>query len=124
MLYSVGTLKYDKGNRLVLNTSIGMADFYRSLIPKHIEFNRPRYKPHATVVRGKYEDPWMMEFWGKYEGEKITYEYEPYVYIDHTYIWLKVNCKRLEEIRLELGLNRCRDKFKWFHITIGNTKNI
>lgn len=120
---STGKLNYGKGWRLALDVDPGIGAYYRSLIPKHIKWNIPRYYPHITVVRDKYETPPKPEKWMAYQGHKIRFEYDPYIHIDDTYIWLSCFCKKLEEIRLELGLNRCRDRFKWFHLTIANRKN-
>lgn len=63
-----------------------------------------RYEPHITVVRTGKDIVKNKEFWGKYEGELITFKYSPIVDCDDKRFWLNVYSVRLEEIRLELGL--------------------
>ena len=121
---SKGFLRYGRSKRLVVEVDEELARYYRSLIPKHISYNIPLHPPHITVIRGKYEAPKDMKRWGAREGELIEFEYDHYVQIGKLYIWLSVECKTLEEIRAELGLDACFDKFKWFHITLANMKNI
>lgn len=109
---------------MCLDVCEDLARYYRALIPKYWRYNIPRYKPHATIVRGKYEDVSSHEKWGIHEGRQIEFSYRPYVMHDELYIWLRVDCLELEKLRAELGLDRCFDKFKWFHITIGNFKGL
>jgi len=117
-----GFLKYGEGNRLVVDVNPELTRLYRSFLPKHIKFNIPRYYPHITVVRGKYETPPNKEFWFKYRGKKINFEYSPEIQIGKTYIWIPVRSEEIKNVRLELGLDYCFDKFKGYHITIANTK--
>lgn len=117
-----GILRYNEGDRLVVDIDVGLAEYYRSFIPNSISFNIPMYPPHITVVRGRYESPPDRTHWGTREGEEIEFEYENDIQIGRLYIWLPVQCKELEEIRYSLGLDRCFDKFKGFHITIANMK--
>lgn len=131
MFQSVGTLKYEKiegyGFRLVLEIDPGIALFYRSLIPKWYKASSLRARPHITVVRKIA--PKNLNLWGKYEGEKVEFWYDPDIKTDGvTYWWLNAYSKRLEEIALELGV--CfRHKGKppegfdtiW-HTTIANMK--
>jgi len=124
MFTSIGQLTYHDGWRSVLDIDEGLAEYYRNQIPRTIAFNKPFYNSHITVVRGKYETPINKDIWGKYEGDIIEFKYDHSLRIDETYIWIKVECKRLESIRLELGLNNCYDRFKGFHITVANRKNI
>jgi len=119
-----GTLKYGSGNRLVVDISPEMARFYRSFIPKCVKFNPPKYYPHIIVVRGKYETPPNKHLWGKYQGQKVKFEYSPYIMIDRVYIWLSVRSEEIKAVRRELGLNDCFDRFKGYHITIANRKNV
>ena len=122
MFESSGKLEYGDGWRLVLSIDEELARYYRSQIPRDIKFNIPMYPPHVTVVRGKHETPVNQDLWGKYEGEIVKFKYGHELHMDDTYIWLSVQCFRFEEIRLELGLRRCFDMFKWFHITVANLK--
>lgn len=121
---SQGKLSYEKGNRLVAYVNDDLTHFYRSLIPKYIYFNTPKYYPHITIVRGKYEVPLNKKVWNKYNGEKIEFRYSPNIQIDNLYIWIPVESKDIKNIRRELGLPDYPHIFKTYHITIGNKKNI
>ena len=107
----------------------GIADFYRSLIPKWLPVNKTRYDPHVTIVREAKEEPVHKEHWGKYEGEKVPFLYSPEVQTGKVYYWMNVFCKRLEDIRIELGLPVVSQYTlppegfrKCFHCTIANSK--
>lgn len=129
---STGILRYssDKlGFRLVAEASPGIAAFYRALVPKSLSIQKPRWPAHCTVVRIGKEEPKDFTAWGRYEGEIVTFNYDPYVHVDEMYYWLNVWCDRFVEIRTELGM---RPKSRWtlppsgshqcFHMTIGNKK--
>jgi len=130
---SKGTLRYshtgDAGFKLVLEVDPGIASFCRSMMPKYITLNPQRYAPHISVVR--HEHSVNMEYWGKYEGQQVEFEYTNYVHNGRVYWWINAFSTRLEEIRAELGLT-VHDKYtqppdgytKCFHITLGNTKPI
>lgn len=74
---------------------------------------------HVSVVR-QFENR-DIRYWGKYEGEQIEIEYWLPIYTDSLYCWLDCASKRIEEIRLELGLQAHRIGGV-FHITISNFK--
>lgn len=117
---STGILEYGNGNsglKLTVKIDPNIYFYYRSLIPKAICLNHQKFEPHISVVRK--EIPQNMNFWGKYEKEKVEFEYDSFVYHGEIYYWLNAYSKRLEEIRLELGLPLSR---KIFHITLGNIK--
>lgn len=131
MLYKTqGTIRYsvvDIGHKLIVEVDQGIVDLYRSLIPKSRCVQRQMYPAHISVVRK--ETPKNLEFWGKYEGELVDFWYDNEIHWGQVYYWLNAFSKKLEEIRIELGLSvsseytRPPDSFeKVFHITIGNTK--
>ena len=132
MLYkSTGVLRYseDKGYKLIVVIDKQIARYYRSLIPKWYVVQGTRYDPHITVVRSYKETPPDLTAWGKYEGQEIEFLYDSTIQMSENYYWLNILCKRLEEIRLELGLpvtsiyTRPPEGFsKFFHTTIANTK--
>lgn len=114
-----GNLCY-KDTKLIVSIDEGFADFYRSLIPKHIKFKKPFYPAHITVSRNEN---------CSYVSDKIIYfEYSPDIMIDNRYIWINVICDELKEIRKSVGLpetielSRPPDNSGFFHITIGNFK--
>lgn len=133
MLYkSEGMLRYySPPYKLIVEVDQEIGRLYRSLIPKYMSVNLPMYPTHITVVRSEKETPVILEPWGRYDGEKIEYYYDPEVKIGTVYYWLNVFCRRLEEIRAELGMSvdsiytKPPEGFlKCFHITIGNSKNV
>lgn len=117
-----GRLKYGQGNRLVVNVDPELTRFYRSLIPKHISFNIPKYYPHITVVRGKWEAPLLTNKWMKRENEIVYFEYSPNIQFGGLYIWLPIRSEAIGKLRQELGLNEYFWKFKEYHLTIANVK--
>lgn len=131
MLYEAqGILRYsivDVGYKLIVEVDQGIADFYRSLIPKARYVQRQMYPAHISVVRK--EEPPSLEAWGKYEGEEIDFWYDNEIKWGQVYYWINAFSEKLEKIRTELGLpvssQYTRPPGSWikcFHITIGNTK--
>lgn len=115
---AVGILKYyTRTINLVLDPNI--ASYYRSLLPKALYIKPPRTQSHISVVR-PFEEP-NMALWGKYENERIPIKYWLPIYTDGIYCWLDCSSRRLEEIRIELGLEAHRIGGV-FHITVGNFK--
>lgn len=124
---SVGFLHYEE-NKAIVEVDQGIVDFYRFLIPKYYYAKPQKYKAHISVVRK--ETPPNMQCWGKYEGEQIEFHYSNIIHYDNVYFWLNAFCKRLEEIRLELGLPVSSPYTlppagfdKCFHISVANCKN-
>jgi hypothetical protein len=134
LIKSEGVLRYHRGEqgsyKLELRICNGIGMFYRSLIPKWYTVRRQKYDQHISVVRK--EVPKNLELWGKYEGERVEFYYDPEdICTDGNYWWINCYSLRLEEIRRELGL-----KPKWslrepprpfgatFHTTIGNQKEL
>lgn len=128
---SVGVLRYTQkdgyGYRLVLACDQAIMDYYRDLLPFWKKAKPQRYPAHVSIVRR--EVPVNLDAWGLHEGEEVEFDYTGRVFFGTVYCWLNVFCKRLEEVRLELGLpvsteyTRPPDGFtKCFHLTIGNYK--
>ena len=136
LLTSSGILSYSREEnqyRLVLEVDEEIARYYRSLIPKWLDAYKPRWAPHITIVRPEKEMPVNLEHWGKYEGEEVSFEYWNYLFTGKIYFWLNVWSKRLEDVRIELGMpvssefTRPPDGakiggIKCFHCTIANQK--
>jgi len=129
MFTSKGVLQYfDLGQGqyklwLLIDNEIGR--YYRSLIPNKI--NIPRYPAHVSIVRGSIPN---LNSWRAYEKEEIGFRYDGFIYEGNTYWWLDISCKRLENIRAELGLDPIGDvtlspdgKQNW-HVTIANNKGL
>ena len=128
---SVGVLKYtEKPGNLRVIVDPGLADYYRSLIPKSSVANKPMYPPHISVIR-KEPTPILTDCWGKYDGQEVEFEYSTEIHSGKVYYWLNAFCLKLEEIRTELGLpvstefTRPPDGYvKCFHITLANSKKL
>ena len=134
MFSSVGILSYvedERGRQLILLIDQVISDYYRSLLPKYFYVQPQQWPAHITVVRRGLEVVSDLQFWGKHEGEKVEFFYDPVVREGTVYFWLNCFSKRLEEIRLELGLSVKSEYtippepfIKVFHCTIGNKKNV
>ena len=134
MQQSTGKFRYGNNHAVLdLNSKNWreMYRYYRALLPKYLKMQPQRLDPHITVVRGykgggdlvePIDPDKKAEFWGKYEGEEIPFEYDPELKGDGTMWWLDAFSKRFEDIREELGLSKIREPYKSFHITIGNAK--
>jgi hypothetical protein len=126
-LKSYGHLVYD-GSKCIVSINNDFSRFYRSLLPKSLKFNTTRYPSHITVVRGGVETV-DSNLWGYSSGERIEFEYDPYIHIGYRYIFLDVFSDHLKEIRKHLGLTELRShpiygNYSCFHITIANTKEL
>lgn len=124
---STGKLRYGNSN-LVLDVDPEIVRYYRSFLSKRVFTHTQMYAAHISVVRKETPD---MSFWNKYEGEIIDFEYSGEIHNGTVYYWINAFSKRLEEIRIELGLLNQRLYFqppegylKTFHITLGNCKVI
>lgn len=119
------------GYKAYVEVDKDISRYYRSLIPKWIKTNSQAYSPHITIVRN--EVPVNLDVWQNYTNSKevIEFEYENIVHSGTVYFWLNCFSKRLEEIRLEMGLPVSSQYtlppagfIKCFHCTIANCKNI
>ncbi len=125
---SVGILRYfENPLKIIVEVDPEIAEFYRSLIPKWIKVNRPRYPPHISVVRN--EQPPDVRLWRRHEGFNILFQYDPYIHVGRVYCWLNVYSKCLEYTRRELGLPVSSEitrppegHDRVFHMTIANQK--
>ena len=124
---STGILRY-VDVKVIVEIDPEITRYYRYLLPKHIKTNKQMYPSHISVVRK--EVPPRMEYWGRYEGEEIEFQYSHVVQSGGMYYWLNCYSDRLIEIRLELGLpeatslTRPPDGAWCFHSTIGNIKGL
>ena len=115
--------------KVIVEIDPEIGNYYFAQIPKYIRINRQKYSSHISTVRKEF--PPRMEFWGKYDGKEIDFQYDPILRNDQTYWWINCFSKGLEELRLELGLpvsspyTRPPDGLnRTFHSTIANTKLI
>jgi hypothetical protein len=126
MFRSIGQLKYSYDPyKLIVSVDQGIGDFYRSLIPKAHQAQKPLYPSHISVVRNEIPDSSA-----NYQDQDVEFIYEPYIYNDETYYWLNCFSPHLECIRLELGLpitsqyTRSPDGLHKFHMTLANIKHL
>ncbi len=129
MFSSIGILRYfENPYKLIVEADQNISDYYRNLVPKYLKLNKQMHAAHISIVRK--EIPINLQYWKKYEGEEIKFEYEGYIYNDETYYWLGVKCDYLKLIRAELGLpltswiTESPDSGHEFHLTVGNTKKV
>jgi len=138
-LKSVGKLVYDpyRGdmkNRTewwcVVQVDREITRYYRYWVRCRygIELFQPSWDAHTSVVRGeKPRTEKLRALWGKYQGERVEFEYgiEPYngnakgtKHDNAEVFWMiDVFCPRFNEIRDEFGLRT----FYNYHLTIGRT---
>ena len=126
--YAEGTLQYSSDPlKLILQVDSGLADFYRSTIPKYFHVKPPMFEPHISVIRNPTV-PLNMKVWEKYQGKLMSFRYDTYIYNDELYYWLNVLSLDLESVRKELGMQpygdvtRSPDGQHLYHITLGNLK--
>jgi hypothetical protein len=122
---SNGILSYGPGIRAAVAVDEEISKYYRRLIPKYYTVQPQLYSAHITVVRTGLETPTNMEFWDKYAGEVIEFDYSNVVCTDGRYYYLQAWSERIGDIREELGLRRFRFndlEDSSYHITIGNCK--
>ena len=117
-----GKLLYYPSWWLILKVDEDICRYYRNLIYFHnrsIKLNSSKNGAHITVIAGKYQHPDDEHklLWGKYEGEKIKFKYNSEIETNDEYFWVKIECKRIEDIRVELGLPP-KIIYPW-HLTIG-----
>lgn len=116
-MYTVQGKLYCDGKKLVANLGWDFGNYYFRLFPKYFEITRQKFEAHVTIVRS-FE---RAEFKKNYTG-RIDIDYDPMVYYDSPYYFLKCWSKQIGEIRKELGLPEYRKPFDYYHITIANTK--
>jgi hypothetical protein len=129
MFSSSGKLTYDHDKRrCIVLVDDGIAQFYRSLIPKSQKWMKPMYRTHITVVRTGKETV-SDNLWGYGDGMTVNFTYDPYVWIGKVYIYLDAYSDDLKKVRVNLGLSPLRmphpsmtDARECFHITIANMK--
>lgn len=124
MFKSVGQLLIFS-EKVIVPVDPGIAEFYRSLIPKYHKVKKGKYSPHITVARC---EP-ISNKWKAWNNFYVLFEYDTYIQNNGSvYWWLNVKCLELNAVRVDCGLpvwsekSRPPDGSNNFHITIGNTK--
>lgn len=125
---SIGKLVYSPRSHLgsnekwlVLMCDDEISKYYRTLY--HREFfwksklTRPVWGAHCSIIRN--ENIPNKHLWGLEANQIIEFEYEPGVIDNKEYYWLRVKCKKLEDIRIKYGLTR-EPRFG-YHLTVGRT---
>lgn len=120
------------GYKAYVEVDTEIVRYFRAMIPKWIKTNPQKYSPHISVIR-KEKEPVNIDVWNKFlqREEMVGFEYENKVNFGTVYCWFNCFSKRLEEIRLEMGLPvstqytrppEFTNCIKTFHCTIGNFK--
>ena len=117
---SIGIVQYGPGKRCVLLVDSSIVDYYISLIPKYINFNKQKWDSHVSICRN-YENPTSWDVWS---GKSINFEYSNVIDCDETYLWLNVKAPDIASIRQLLGLPPIPPWRNYFHITLGNFKHV
>jgi len=118
---SIGVIKYsDNDFGVHVECEQDFIMYYRSMLPKNIKLNMPRYAPHITVVRN--ETIPRFNNWKRYHGQILSFEYSLEVANNDIYWWLPVKCDTIGRLRVGLGLTYSPPWDNGLHITIGNTK--
>lgn len=120
MFSSVGRVKYHN-HYVTLEIDQGIVDFYYSLIPKAWYAQRQAYRAHITISRLGKEEPGRMN-WKYMDGMKVKFVYNPYIYEQKPYFFLKAYSDGIADIRSKLCLPKYRYPFDSYHITVGNVK--
>lgn len=131
---STGIIKYDpyrpglkSNNRwwCILKTDRAITDYYRWWVKKErwIELCKPSWGSHISIIRGEKPKPQLMHLWKKYDGKRITFQYNHSVRFSgdttgdrpSTFWFLDIEAPELLAIREELELPS-----HWkLHLTIG-----
>ena len=107
-----GTLRYREGSwaTIWMDKDDDIAKYYRSIIRTpgyHKMMAKPLYRPHITVVNGRHEPQASSSLaWGKYEGETVSFTYSGDISFSKGKWFIKCECIRMGDIRVELGLSR------------------
>lgn len=116
---SYGIIKYEE-RKCSLEIDRDFLNYYYSLIPKYIKVNKPKYNPHITIVRTKYEE--IQQNYGLWDGMRIPFLYLPLMRQDKLYFWLDCFSLHIGLLRGHLGLSWFRNNFNSYHCTIANFK--
>lgn len=116
-MFTIPAKLYTDGRKIVANLGWDFGNYYYKLMPKYFEATRQKYEAHVTIVRG-FEKANIRK---NYRGT-IEIQYDPMVYFDHPYYFLKCWSKEIGQIRIECGLEVFRKPFDYYHITIANVK--
>ena len=130
-IQSEGIISYrigdDKLFRVVVLVEKDIVALARSLVPKYIRLSPQKYDPHVTVLRESAIP--RASKWLAHQGKLAPFAYDPEIQVGDVYFWLNVYSSYLEELRVELGLERIGpgarppDESDNFHTTIGNRKS-
>lgn len=93
--------------------------YYRWWVKKEkfIDLYEPSWDAHISIIRGEKPLPEYMHLWKKYNGIRISFEYEHDVFNEGFFWIIKVYSEELMNIRKEMNL-----PCNWpLHLTIGRT---
>lgn len=79
-------------------------------------FDPPAWGPHISVIRGEPIPRRFRKDWGKLNGRRVRFRYDPDIRQSRKHFWLLVDCPELGDIRESLGLPR-KPRVR-FHLTV------
>lgn len=129
MFTCTGKLIYSENPyKIIVEVDDEIAKYYRTLVPKYCQIQKPLYTSHISVLRNEVPNNFLV--WNKYHDSEIIFEYDNYIHHYGLYYWINVSSSILEKIRVELGLEstseftRSPDNGSNFHMTIANIKHL
>lgn len=117
-MYTIPGKLYTDGRKIVANLGWDFGNYYFSFLPKYFYAQRQKYQAHVTIVRG-FEKATINK---ETLPERLDIQYDPMVYYDRPYYFLKCWSDQIGRIRLECGLSQYRKPFDYYHVTIANVK--
>lgn len=119
-----GAMKKKKDFWLVLQLPLSLVRYYQYFLKTdlHLDVKDPQWGAHVSIVRG--ENPPNIEYWKKYNGQKVKIKFYPYVEEikdkkqPGSFYVIEFEDDFISEIRNELGLT---SKYFKYHITVGRT---
>lgn len=117
---------FDKGLKIAVDNQL--LRYYFMLIYKSPEstlgLGPPMRGDHISVTLPRIHGKDIVEKSKKYAGQPVEFLYDGDIIKGGSWFknyWMKVECKRADEIKKELGI--VEKNFLGYHLTIGNTKN-
>jgi hypothetical protein len=95
-----------------------LIDYYSYCFSKKfgIVLDKPSWKPHLSVIRGKYDET---KEWGWNNGVKAELQYSHNMFWNHQHVWLSAESMLVNEIRQHYLI----ESYDRGHITIGRFKH-
>ena len=107
-------------NWAVVNVDREITRYFRWWVKKEKWIDsicEPSWNAHISIIRGEKPKPELIHLWKKYDGKRITFEYEQNPFKQGHFWCVLVHSEELMNIRRELEF-----PCNWpLHLTIGRT---